>query len=302
MGLRREPSEASHRSTCSDSPSAHVLLRPMVQLRHAFRFRLPRLSWPPWWPAASSVGIAAPPVTAWRNAAAQARWPLSWRPFQIDLAVRLSPAEVVDDHPARAARDLDPLLARRRRHAPVGDRGQRPVGEPQRHHRVVARLAAARPARTASSIGDPISACAVSTKWQTSPSSRPPCRRSWYQCPSGTGPAATRYTSSFGPLTSASTFRAASTAGDQRRLKPTASCRPEPCQARRDLVQLVQGQRERLLAPHVPPAFRARTASSACVSCGVAITTTSVSGSSMTRNAARHRLGEAVPLGRPPRR
>ena len=31
------------------------------------------------------VGRGVPPVRAWRKAAAQARWPLSWRPFQSAL-------------------------------------------------------------------------------------------------------------------------------------------------------------------------------------------------------------------------
>ena len=55
-------------------------------------------------------------------------------------AVGQNRPEVVDDHLVRSGEHLDTFLARHRRGAPVGDRRDRAVREPQRHHHAVGPL------------------------------------------------------------------------------------------------------------------------------------------------------------------
>src|ERR1700691_6118123 len=127
----------------------------------------------------------------------------------------------------------------------------------------------------------PISAWAVSTKWHTSPRIRPPCRRSVYQWPSGTGPAATRYTRNLGDAIPARAARAGRTAGDQRRLNPIMSGRSDTSHAAWTWASSSALSATGFSHQTCRPSLSASDASSACVSCGVAMTTMPTSGSSM---------------------
>ena len=163
-------------------------------------------------------------------------------------------------------RDLDPLLARppagrsRRRSWPATRR--RSAARPPRRRPLPRRRG--RPA--ASSMGEPISACAVSTKWQTSPRIRPPCRAVVIPVP-------VRHRARRHPVDQQ--LRPAGLGQDPPRGQHGR--RPAPVEADRELpsgplprsrhvVELVHGQRERLLAPHVParPSGRAWPARRAC--------------------------------------
>src|SRR5580692_8366243 len=138
----------------------------------------------------------------------------------------------------------------------------------------------------------PISAWAVSTKWHTSPRIRPPCRRSVYQWPSGTGPAATRYTRNLGEAIPARAARAGRTAGDQRRLNPIMSCRSDASQALSTWSSSSMLRATGFSHHTCRPSLRASAVSSAWVSCGVAITTMPTSGSSMTGNVPETALSK----------
>ena len=85
----------------------------------------------------SSVGSSACSGHRLPEGRRQGVMPLVLAALPQPLAIRGGRPEVVDDDPVRARVDLDPLLARRRGGAAVADAGQRAVREAQRHHRVV---------------------------------------------------------------------------------------------------------------------------------------------------------------------
>ena len=173
------------------------------------------------------------------------------------LAVRFGGPEVVDDYAVRSSLDLDPLLSRlparrcHRRSPPASRR--RTAAIPRRRPR--AALAGPPPPGrpVTSSIGAPISGLRrvhEVAHLTDQPSPLPPV----------VIPVPVRYLSRLPPgtprvsaaATPASARWAASTAGDQRRLKPIASWRPDSRQAA-STSSSFHGQRERLLAPDMAP-------------------------------------------------
>ena len=88
-------------------------------------------------PSIASVGSSAPPRTAWQERGGVGAVALVLAALPPDLAVDQDGPEVVDDHLVRSGQHLDPLLACHRRGAAVGDGGDRAVREPQRQRDAV---------------------------------------------------------------------------------------------------------------------------------------------------------------------
>ena len=189
---------------------------------------------------------------AWRNAAAWARWPLSWRPFHERPAVDQDRPEVVDDHLLRSGEHLDPFLARHRRRAAVGDRRDRAVREPQRHR---APSPLARPAQHADRVLDVGAHERLREVDEVAHLAEQAAALAPVEIPVAVGDPA----------------RGDPVDDQLRRLNlrqdPLGGQhgrRPAPVEAERELasgappgllhlVEVLAGQRQRLLAPHVPP-------------------------------------------------